>query len=143
MDGSRQESALGQTDLQRHSLWQPPPGTVSPEVEAFIRVFHSNISEALKHSDKKSLPISLRTNGLPYKPCNSETTSSFAQRTRDQQLSSRMATATTKKRSGSYRTGSFTQNWMAILLFSTMRKSARLLNPWKLEESSTRRQRRT
>ena len=46
-DGSRQESALGQTDLRRHSLWQPPLGTVSPEVEAFIRVFHSNISEAL------------------------------------------------------------------------------------------------
>ena len=47
------ESALSHTALRQRSLWQPPPGTVSPEVEAFIRVFHNHVSEALRHSRKE------------------------------------------------------------------------------------------
>ena len=39
-------SALDQTNLRRKSLWQPPRGSVSSEVETFISVFHESVKQA-------------------------------------------------------------------------------------------------
>ena len=39
-------SALENTNLRRRSLWQPPKGSTTPEVECFVKVFHESVRKA-------------------------------------------------------------------------------------------------
>ena len=43
-------SLLQGTSLRRKSLWQPPKGTIAPELETFIKVFHQSIRHTIKHT---------------------------------------------------------------------------------------------